>query len=96
MVDLDLNEPPSLQAPGDACHQVVPGNPRHPEQRRCWQVAGTGSLRSGLPSGAPAAGGAVNLLVKKVKRVGHRSCSVDDYRLRRLLHRGIRGRLTGP
>jgi transposase len=33
---------------------------------------------------------AVNLLVKKVKRVGHGSCNVDNCRLRLLLHRAIR------
>jgi transposase len=35
---------------------------------------------------------AVNLLIKKVKRVGHGFCNFTNYRLRLLLHCGVRWR----
>jgi hypothetical protein len=38
----------------------------------------------------------MNLLIKKVKRVGHGFRSFTNYRLRLLLHCGWHGRLTGP
>jgi Transposase len=39
---------------------------------------------------------AVNLLIKKVKRVGHGFRNFANYRLRLLLHCGWHGRLTAP
>ena len=39
---------------------------------------------------------AVNLLIKKVKRVGHGFRSFVNYRLRLLLHCDVTGRLTKP
>jgi transposase len=39
---------------------------------------------------------AVNLLIKKVKRVGHGFRNFANDRLRLLLHCGWHGRLTGP
>jgi hypothetical protein len=73
MVDLDLNEPPLLSGTRGCVSSSGPWeDPRYPEQPRCWQVTGTGSLRPGLPSHREhlPQQAAVNLLVRRSSALG--------------------------
>jgi transposase len=56
---------------------------------RHWQSQVLAWHATGLTNGPTEA---VNLLVKKVKRVGHGFRNFDNYRLRLLLHCGVRWR----
>lgn len=53
---------------------------------RRWEHAILGWHRTGLSNGPTEA---INLLIKKVKRVGHGFRNFDNYRLRILLHCGV-------
>jgi transposase len=61
---------------------------------RAWEAEILAFHATGGCSNGPTE--AINLLVKKVKRVGHGFRNFANYRLRLLLHCGVSGRLTGP
>jgi transposase len=61
---------------------------------RTWEAEVLAFHATGGCSNGPTE--AVNLLIKKVKRVGHGFRNFTNYRLRLLLHCGSGGRLTAP
>jgi hypothetical protein len=61
---------------------------------RAWQTGILAWHRTAGCSNGPTE--AINLLIKKVKRVGHGFRNFANYRLRLLLHCGVRCRRTNP
>jgi len=58
-----------------------------------WGTITPGEQTAGCSNGPSEA---INLLIKKVKRVGHGFRNFANYRLRLLLHWASGGRLTAP
>ena len=84
----------------DHCeHAEVPELTRLARTIRAWEHEILGWHRTGLSNGATEA---TNLLIKKIKRVGHGFRNLRNYRLRLLLHCGVQwhtsptARIRGP